>query len=69
MMTSTTISIAMFNESNYKQWSEEMALVLEHKQVYGIVSGNDEWPPDPAEQVPTATMKLAHRAALKACVK
>ena len=68
-MTSTAISIAKFNGSNYKQWSGEMALLLEQKQVYGIVTGEDERPEDPAEQDATAAEKLAHRAAVKDWVK
>jgi len=67
-MTSTAISIAKFNGSNYKQWSGEMALLLEQKQVYGIVSGEDERPEDPAEDA-TAAEKLAHRAVVKDWVK
>jgi len=67
-MTSTAISIAKFNGSNYKQWSGEMALLLEQKQVYGIVTGEDERPEDPAEDA-TAAGKLAHRAAVKDWVK
>jgi len=43
-MTSTGITIAKFNGSNYKQWSGEMALLVEQKQVYGIVTGEDEQP-------------------------
>ena len=43
-MTSTGITIAKFNGSNYKQWSGEMALLVEQKQVYGIVTGEDERP-------------------------
>jgi len=69
MMTSTAISIAKFNGSNYKQLSGEMALLLEQKQVYGIVMGENERPEDPAEQDATATEKLAHRAAVKDWVK
>jgi len=62
-MTSTAISIAKFNGSNYKQLSGEMALRLEQKQVYGIVTGEDERPEDLAEDA-TAAVKLAHRAAV-----
>jgi len=53
-MTSTAISIAKFEGSNYKQWSGEMALLLEEKQVYGIVTGEDERPEDAVEQDATA---------------
>ena len=68
-MTSTAISIAMFNGSNYQQWSGEMALLLEQKQVYGIVTGEDEQPEDPAEQDATAAEILAYRAVVKDWVK
>jgi len=68
-MTSTAISIAKFNGSNYKQLSGEMALLLEQKQVYGIVTGEDARPEDPAEQDATTTEKLAHRASVKDWVK
>jgi len=46
-----------------------MALLVEQKQVYGIVTGEDERPEDPAEQDATAAEKLAHRAAVKDWVK
>jgi len=68
-MTSTAISIAKFNGLNYKQWSGEMALLLEQKQVYGIVTGEDVRPEDLAEPDATAAEKLAHRAAFKDWVK
>jgi hypothetical protein len=68
-MTSTTISIAKFNRSDYKQWSVEMALLLEQERVYGIVTGKDERPEGPAEQDATAAEKLEHRAAVKDWVK
>ena len=67
-MTSTAISIAKFNGSNYKQWSGEMALLLEQKKVYHIVTGDDERPADPAEKA-TAAETLAHPATLTDCVK
>jgi hypothetical protein len=68
-MTSTAISIGRFNGSNAKQWSGEMAVLLEQKQVYGIVMGEDERPEDLADQDATAADKLAHRAAVKDGVK
>jgi hypothetical protein len=46
-----------------------MAVLLEQKQVYGIVMGEDERPEDPADQDATAADKLAHRAAVKDGVK
>jgi len=69
MMTSTAMTIAMSNGSNYKQRSGEMALLLEQKQVYGIVTGENERPEDRAEQDATAAEKLAHWAAVKEWVK
>jgi len=58
-MTSTTILNAKFNGWNHKQWSGEMALLLEQKQVYGIVIGEDERPNNLAKDVTTAE-KLVH---------
>jgi len=68
IMTCTAISIAKFNRSNNKQWSGEMALLLEQKQVYGIVKGEDMRPEDLAEDA-TAAEKLAHQAAVTDWVK
>ena len=68
-MTSTAILIAKLNGSNQKQWSREKALLLEQKQVYGIVMGEDERPKDLAEQYATAADKLVHRAAIEDWVK
>jgi len=47
-MSSTTITIAKFNGTNYAQWATDMALLLEQKQVYGIIKGYDEMPEEPA---------------------
>ena len=68
-MTSTAISIAMFNWLNYKQWSREMALLLEQQQVYSMVTGEDERPEDLVELNETMAEKFAHRAAVKDWVK
>jgi hypothetical protein len=38
-MSLATISITQFNGTNYAQWATEMALLLEQKQVYGIIKG------------------------------
>ena len=46
-MSFSTITIAKFNGSNYKQWSGEMAL-LEQKVTWGIIEGYDTRPPTPA---------------------
>jgi hypothetical protein len=46
-----------------------MALLLKQKQVYGIVTGEDERPQYPAEQDATAEETLAHRTAVKDWVK
>jgi hypothetical protein len=68
-VTSTAVSIAKFNRSNYKQWPVEMALLMDQKQVYGIVTEEDERPEDPVEQEATTAQKLAHRAGVKDRVK
>jgi hypothetical protein len=60
--------IVKFNGSNYRQWSGEMALLLELKQVTGTVIGVDEWPEDSVEDAIRAE-KLAHRAAVNDWVK
>jgi hypothetical protein len=59
-MSSTTITITMFNGTNYAQWATEMALLLEQKQVYGIIKGYDEKPEEPAANV-TAREKAAFK--------
>jgi hypothetical protein len=46
-MSSTTITITKFNGTNYAQWATEMALLLEQKQVYGIIKGYDDKPEEP----------------------
>jgi hypothetical protein len=53
-MSSTTITITKFNGTNNAQWANEMALLLEQKQMYGIIRGYDEKPEEPAAKV-TAT--------------
>jgi len=68
-MTSTARSIGKLNGSNYMQWSGEMALLLEQKQLNGKITGEDEWPEDPAEQDATSAESLAHKAAVKDWVK
>jgi len=68
-MTSTSISIAKYNGPNYKQWSGGMALLVEQKQVYGIVMGEDERPEDLVEKDATAGDKLAHHPAVNDWVK
>jgi hypothetical protein len=57
-MSSTTITITKFNGTNYAQWATEMALLLEQKQVYGIMKGYDDKPEEPAATA-TATEKAA----------
>lgn len=39
------ITIAKLSESNYKQWSGELALLLEQEVVWGIIEGYDRKPP------------------------
>jgi len=55
-MSSTTITITKFNGTNYAQCATEMALLLEQKQVYGIIKGYDDKPEEPAANA-TATAK------------
>jgi len=59
-MSSTTITVTMFNNTNYAQWATEMALLLEHKQVYGIIKGYNDKPKEPAANA-TATEKAAFK--------
>jgi hypothetical protein len=40
-MISTTITITTFNGINYGGWGIAMVLLLEQKQVYGIINGYD----------------------------
>ena len=56
-MSSTTITIAKFNGSNYKQWSEEMVLLLEQKVVWGIIEGYDRKPPTPVTAATVTEIK------------
>jgi hypothetical protein len=67
-MASMAILIGKLKGSNCMQWSGEMALLLEPKQVYGIVMGEDERPEDLAEDA-TAMEELGHLAAVKDRVK
>jgi hypothetical protein len=57
-MSSTTITITKFNVTNYAQWTTEMALLLEQKQVHGIIKGYDDKPEEPAANA-TATEKAS----------
>jgi len=59
-MSSTTITITKFNGTNYTQWATEMALLLEQKQVYGIIQGYDDKPEEQAANA-TATEKAAFK--------
>jgi len=59
-MSSTTITITKFNGKKYAQWATEMALLLEQKQVYGIIKGYDGTPEEPAANM-TATEKAAFK--------
>ena len=56
-MSSSTITIAKFNGSNYKQWSGEMALLLEQKVVWGVIEGYDTKPPTPATDAAVTEIK------------
>jgi len=59
-MSSTTITITKVNGTNYAQWATEMALLLEQKQVYGIIKGYDDKPEEPVANA-TATEKAAFK--------
>jgi len=59
-MSSTTITITKFNGTNYEQWATKMALLLEQKEVYGIVKRYDNKPEEPAANT-TATEKAAFK--------
>jgi len=43
-MSSTTITITKFNGTHYAQLPTKMALLLEQKQVHGIIKGYDDKP-------------------------
>jgi len=59
-MSSTTITITKFNGTNYAQWATGTALLLKHKQVYGMIKGYDHKPEEPA-----ANMTATEKATLK----
>jgi hypothetical protein len=44
MAESTAISIKKFDGTDYKSWSLAVEILLEHKQVLGIVNGTEEEP-------------------------
>jgi acylphosphatase len=54
------ITITNFNGTNYRQWATEMALLLEQKQVYGIIKGYDDKLEEAAANA-TATEKAAFK--------
>jgi hypothetical protein len=60
MMSSTTITITKFNGTNYPQWATQIALLLEQRQVYGIIKGHHDKPEEPAAKA-TATEKAAFK--------
>jgi len=49
MAESTAISIKKFDGMDYKSWSLEVEILLEQKQVLGIVDGTEEAPEDATE--------------------
>jgi hypothetical protein len=59
-MSSTTITITRSNGRNYAQWVTEMALLLEQKEVYGIMEEYDDKPEEPGANV-SATEKAAFK--------
>jgi len=44
MAKSTAISIKKFDGTDYKSWSWEIEILLQRKQVLGIVNGTEEAP-------------------------
>jgi len=59
-MSLTTITITKFHGPNYAQWATEMALLLEQKQVYGIIKRYDDKLEEPTANA-TATEKAASK--------
>src|SRR5882757_10372132 len=59
-MSSTTITSTKFNGTNYAHWATEMGLLLEQKQVYGIIKGYDNKQEEPVANA-TATEKAASK--------
>jgi len=49
MAESTAITIKKFDGTDYKSWSLEVEILLEQKQVLGIVDGTEEAPEDATE--------------------
>jgi len=59
-MSLTMITITKFNGTNYAHWATDMALLLEQKPVYGIITEYDDKPEEPAANA-TATEKAAFK--------
>jgi len=59
-MSSTTIAITKFKDTNHAPWATMIALLLEQKQVYGIYQEYDDKLEVPAAKV-TATEKAAFK--------
>jgi len=57
-MSSATITIPNFECTKYAHWATVMALLLEQKQVYGIMKGYNDKPEEPEVNV-TTTEKAA----------
>jgi len=49
MAESTATSIKKFDGTDYKSWSLEIEILLEQKEVLGIVDGTEEAPEDATE--------------------
>jgi hypothetical protein len=49
MAESAVISIKTFDGTDFKTWTLEVAILLEQKQVLGIVDGTKEAPEDATE--------------------
>jgi hypothetical protein len=55
-----TITITKFNGRKYAQWATNTALVLDQKQLNGIIKGYDDKPEEPAANA-TTTEKAAFK--------
>ena len=57
------ITITKVKGTNYAQWATEMALLLEQKQEYGIITGYDD-----KQEEPAANATATEKAAFKDCI-
>jgi hypothetical protein len=47
------ITISRFNGTNSAHWATQMALLLEQKQLYGMIKGSDNKPEEPVVNMTT----------------